>query len=382
MRIAFYAPLKSPDHPTPSGDRRMARLLLEALELGGHDVELVSRFRSWDGGGDRKRQDRLQRIGTRLAERLVARWRASSSRRRPDVWFTYHLYHKAPDWLGPRVSRSLGIPYVVAEASHAEKHARGPWSAGWEAAGEAIRQAAVVFALNRNDLEGLLRLRSRAAPPIWLPPFIDQADDPPRERPEGRQGLRRRLADTRGLSPDRPWLLAVAMMRPGDKLASYRLLGSALGQVLHMPWQLVVIGDGPARAEVGACLERLGPERTAMVGKVRSCDLLAWYRASDLFVWPACNEAYGMALLEAQSQGLAAVAGRSGGVADIVQDGETGSLVRERDAEEFAQAVARLLGDAALRQAMGEAARRRVQLMHGIEAAARCLDRGIAGGLK
>ena len=40
MRIAFYAPLKSPNHPVPSGDRLMARLLIAALQRAGHDVEI------------------------------------------------------------------------------------------------------------------------------------------------------------------------------------------------------------------------------------------------------------------------------------------------------------------------------------------------------
>jgi hypothetical protein len=35
MRIAFYAPMKPPDHPQPSGDRRMANLLMQALRLAG-----------------------------------------------------------------------------------------------------------------------------------------------------------------------------------------------------------------------------------------------------------------------------------------------------------------------------------------------------------
>ncbi len=48
MRIAFYAPLKSPAHPVPSGDRRIARALLQALALGGHETMLVSSFRSFD----------------------------------------------------------------------------------------------------------------------------------------------------------------------------------------------------------------------------------------------------------------------------------------------------------------------------------------------
>ena len=46
MHVAFYAPMKPPDHPVPSGDRRMARLLMQALAHAGHRVVLASRFRS------------------------------------------------------------------------------------------------------------------------------------------------------------------------------------------------------------------------------------------------------------------------------------------------------------------------------------------------
>jgi len=47
MKIAFYAPLKSPDHPVPSGDRLMARMLIAALRIGGHEVAIASDLRSF-----------------------------------------------------------------------------------------------------------------------------------------------------------------------------------------------------------------------------------------------------------------------------------------------------------------------------------------------
>src|SRR5690606_6241524 len=93
--LAFYAPLKPPDSPVPSGDRRMARLLMQALAEAGYGVTLASRFRSYDGRGDCARQARLSVLGRRLADRLVRRWQE----RPPRAWFTYHLYYKAPDWL-------------------------------------------------------------------------------------------------------------------------------------------------------------------------------------------------------------------------------------------------------------------------------------------
>ena len=121
MRIAFYAPMKAPTHPSPSGDRRVAQLLWRALEAGGHEVTLASDFRAYDGAGDGDVQQALARRGADIAAALIAEWQAGSGATRPDLWFSYHLYHKAPDWLGPSVCAALDIPYVAAEASYARK---------------------------------------------------------------------------------------------------------------------------------------------------------------------------------------------------------------------------------------------------------------------
>lgn len=266
MRIAFYAPLKAPDDPTPSGDRQMARLLIAALGAAGHDVALASRFRSFDATGDAARQARLRALGLRLTRRLVRRYRTEPSAGRPNLWFTYHLYHKAPDWLGPDVSRALGIPYVVAEASHAPKQETGPWALGWRAAKAAIMHADLVVGLNPADapcVRPLLAAPTRALP---LKPFTDVTR------------LRRLAADTRAPSQaaavhdhdgEEPVLLTVAMMRAGDKLASYRLLASALGAITHRRWRLLVVGDGPARSEVMAAMAPLGQRVTFLAAARR-----------------------------------------------------------------------------------------------------------------
>ena len=174
MRIAFYAPLKAPDHPVPSGDRTLARLLLAALERAGAargwKVDVASRFRSFDGAGDATRQARLREIGARIAQRLIRRYREGPAGRSPDLWFTYHLYHKAPDWIGPVVSERLGIPYLVAEASHAAKQRGGRWSIGHEAAAEAIRHADAILALNRGDVAGVRQVTSDPSRVTVLPP--------------------------------------------------------------------------------------------------------------------------------------------------------------------------------------------------------------------
>jgi glycosyltransferase involved in cell wall biosynthesis len=159
------------------------------------------------------------------------------------------------------------------------------------------------------------------------------------------------------------------MMRPGDKLASYRILGAALAQLLDLPWSLEVVGDGPARVEVHAALAPLGG-RVVYTGALDESAVAGRLGAADLFVWPAINEAFGMALLEAQASGLPVVAGRSGGVGDVIADGATGLLTPPGDADAFAAAVRALLGDPARRARYGDAAREKVHREHDLPAAA------------
>ena len=80
------------------------------------------------------------------------------------------------------------------------------------------------------------------------------------------------------------------------------------------------------------------PDRLRFLGALPPDRLAACYAAADLMVWPAINEAYGMALLEAQAAGLPVVAGRTGGVPDIVRDGVTGLLTPIGDETAFAEA--------------------------------------------
>lgn len=360
MRIAFYAPLKSPDHPIPSGDRRVAQLFLAALQASGNQVSLASRFRSYDRVGDQVRQSRLAYLGGLLAGRFLARCRTAPESA-PELWFTYHLYHKAPDWLGPVISDALAIPYVIAEASNAPKQRSRAWAFGREAAERAIRRADAVIGLNPVDRDCVMPLLQD--PRRWIPmkPFIDVAS----------------YGRPRHANSGPPRLIAVAMMRYGDKLASYRILGDSLVTLLDLAWTLEVVGDGPARKEVEEALHLVG-ERVTWAGALGSTDVVKRLAAADLCVWPALNEAFGMALLEAQASGLPVVAGDSGGVSQIIIPDVTGLLVPPGDALAFAAAVRDLVVDSGRRAALAEAAWQRVRAEHDVSSAARRLDAIIA----
>jgi glycosyltransferase involved in cell wall biosynthesis len=348
VRIAFYAPLKPVDHPIPSGDRQLGEALLRALRVRGHDTFVASRFRSFEGRGDARRQARLADIGRRLGDRLAHR--LSRVERRPDVWFTYHLYHKAPDWLGPTVSRALDIPYVVAEASVAPKQRQGKWAMGYWESVAAITSAAATIFFNPVDFAGVETLRGPARDDEYVPPFLDLA---------GLAGCPPTSAGEPTGPKERLRLITVAMMRPGAKLASYRLLADALARIAPpnreraVPdWELVVVGDGTARGDVEAAFAGFAPSQIRFIGFAPPAEVAAWLRASDLYVWPAIDEAFGMAFIEAQACGLPVIAGNGGGVASVVAANRTGLLVPLGDPVSFAHAIEALMTDRARRQQM------------------------------
>ncbi len=343
MRIAFYAPLKSPTHGIPSGDRRIAGLLMEALGRAGHSVELASDFRSYEPAGDAPRQAALREQGIAAGRRLAEQWRNGPAAARPELWFTYHSYYKAPDWLGPEASSVLGIPYVIAEASHAGKRAGGAWDTGHRGAMESIRRADLLICPTRDDMAGLRAVAASPARIASLPPFLDPALF--RAAANRRQACRDVLARSHGLDPSVPWLAVAAMMRPGDKLASYGALARALANLRDLPWRLLVAGDGTARADVEAAFAAAIPGRTAFLGALSSGDVAAAYAAADLCVWPAVNEAYGMALLEAQAAGVPVVSCATRGVPDVVEHGRTGLLAPAGDELALAGLVRQLLLD-------------------------------------
>lgn len=358
MRIAFYAPLKPPGHPVPSGDREMARLLMAALRLAGHDVVLTSDLRTYSPTPDPHCLADLQARAAVEIDALSAR----RSVDRPDVWLTYHPYYKAPDLIGPAVARALGIPYATAEASHAGKRDLDAWHAWQRSVADALCQGAVHFCLTPVDRQGLARLLGGSETLVDLPPFVDSA---PFAATEPR------------CSDGRLELVTVAMMRPGKKVRSYRFLADALRCLGDIDWRLTIVGDGDARDTVAEAFALLPERRLRRRGEVARDRLAAAFAAADLFVWPGFEEDYGMVYLEAQAAGLPVVALASDGVRQAVRDGETGLLVEGERATAFAEAIRRMASDHRTWQRMACAARAFAYGERSLANAAAILDRGL-----
>ena len=375
MRIAFYAPLKAPGHGTPSGDRRVAALYVQALQHAGHRVELVSTLRSYDGEGNHELQVALRQQGFAMADELMTRLQGRDAR--PDVWFTYHVYHKAPDWIGPRVAQALGIPYVIAEASFAPKRAGGPWDTGHRGSEDAIRAADLLLCPTRFDIECLEPLVADPSRIRLLPPFLDTL--PYETAARERDAHRAQLAAAHQLDTAVPWIAIAAMMRDGDKAASFLQLADVLHQIRDVPWRLLVAGGGPARSKVAPALEAAAPGRICLLGTLETEEVAGLYAASDLCLWPAHNEAYGMAMLEAQAAGLPVVSCLHRGVPDVVIDQRTGLLAPGGDTAALARLVRELLLDPQRRTQLGREAGRFARAERSLPHAALQLDRALAG---
>ena len=341
----------------------MARALVAALVSAGHAVVQPSGLRSFLSAPDVDRQTQLRTEAGREIDRITAAWTKAGS---PDFWFTYHNHYKAPDLLGPAMARRFALPYAIAEASHAPKRA-ATWASWHVAAETAIRAADLHLCFTARDRDGLSGLLKPGCAAVDLAPFLDLDDFLP-------------VRDTRESGP--PRLATLAMMRPGDKLASYRMLAEALELLDDVPWHLDVIGSGPAKDDVEARFAALPPERLTWHGTLERAAAWKQIGRADLFVWPGFGEAFGLAYLEAQAAGVPVLAFDTAGVGAVVRHGTTGLLVTEIAAKAYADALRAVLSDRDALERMGIAARRFVLDERTLAQASRSLDGALRGSLE
>ncbi|MCX4029822.1 glycosyltransferase family 4 protein [Endozoicomonas sp. SM1973] len=359
--IAFYAPLKSPFHTVPSGEQRIAQLFWLACEKAGFKPVWADSLRSYDRG-DITRQQRLAKVGERKAHRLIQRWQQLPPSQQPVLWLTYHLYHKAPDYIGPMVSQALNIPYVLVEASYAAKQQYGPWAPGLAASVQAIQQASSILSLNPGDIPGLQQVLGDNDRIHLIKPFIN-----PVVINENKSQLRQQLSKQWQLPVTSNWLLTVAMLRPRDKQQSYQYLSQILPQLTDLDWHWVVVGDGKVRTEIQGYFGGL-TERTRWVGGLAEQEVTSWLTAADLLIWPAINEALGMVFLEAQAAGLPSVAGAEVGVASLFdQKHPAGVLLATEPPSDFANAIRQLLLDKTAREQLGQRGVQHVAQYHSLQ---------------
>jgi 1,2-diacylglycerol 3-alpha-glucosyltransferase len=135
-------------------------------------------------------------------------------------------------------------------------------------------------------------------------------------------------------------------------LERYRLVHSDMPET-----HLVIVGDGPERANLERLVKKLGLEQAVtFTGYVANTEIGAYYQHAHLFVFASTSETQGMVALEAAACGCPVVARAEMGIISCVLDGQTGYLVDPNDVETYVQRVLFLLRDEEKRQDFAKAA--------------------------
>lgn len=115
--------------------------------------------------------------------------------------------------------------------------------------------------------------------------------------------------------------------------------------------RLDIVGDGPLRARISAQIESLGlSDAVTLHGSLPHDETVEWIRRARVLCLPSrsvsngATEGLGQVLLEAMALGRVVVATRTGGIPEVVRDGDTGFLVAERSVGELADAIQVALG--------------------------------------
>jgi len=337
--------------PEVNGVALSAARFVEGLQRRDHEIQLV-----------RLRQDRSDRasgthevlthgvpiprypdlrMGLPATSVLVRKWR----RTRPDV---VHVLTEGPlGWSAVSAARKLKLPVVSDFRTNFHSYSQH-YGFGW---------------LSRPILSYLRKFHNRT---LWtlVPTEALRAE-------LGALGFRNLRVIARGVDtalfdparrnqtlraawnvgPDDPVLLHVGRIAAEKNLQA--LIAAYAAARLQAPRsRLVLVGDGPARAE----LEAQCPD-AIFVGTRRGEDLAAHYASAEVFLFPSLTETYGNVTLEALASGLAVVAFDYAAAAQTIRHCDNGLLAPVGDTDAFAALAASTVSDVAHARRLGNRAR-------------------------
>lgn len=186
-----------------------------------------------------------------------------------------------------------------------------------------------------------------ALDPFWAADFVRLAGDP-----------------VTPFAPRRPLLLTVARLAASERykgvdqvIRALPIIARAIPDVRY-----AIVGDGADRPRLEALAREEGvADRVEFRGRVSAEDLARAYAECSLFAMPSAKEGFGIVFLEAALFGKPSIAGNHGGSPEVVEDHVTGRLVTYDDVPGFAKVATELLADPARLEAMGRAAKDRLE---------------------
>ncbi len=279
---------------------------------------------------------------------------------RPSSFDLIHAHWVLPNGTpAALVARLRGLPLVISlhgsDVYLAERAA--PLSL---VAAATFRAARAITACSGDLRDRALRLGARADDVAVVPYGVDARAFQP--DPQAGALVKAEL----GLAPDTPLIMSVSRL-VYKKGLTYLL--EAFPRILanHPGVVLVIAGYGDLREELERRASELGVAASVRFpGQLERERAARYVAAADVYVVPSIRDQRGNvdglpnALLEGMGAGRPIVASRVAGIPDVIGDGRHGLLTPERDPAALAEAISRLLGDRALAERLGAAARRRV----------------------
>ena len=278
-----------------------------------------------------------------------------------------------------------GVPHVI--SAHSLEPLR-PWKAEQLGGGYALSSwaektayeaASGIIAVSNGMREDILRCYP-AVDPERVKVVHNGIDLEAWKHPQGQEADAQAAATLKrlGIDPDRPTIVFVG------RITRQKGLPHLLRACEQLPEDVQVIlcagaPDTPEiKAEVEGLVARLREKRTGVVWieeMLPRPELIAVLAASDVFVCPSVYEPLGIVNLEAMAVGLPVVGSATGGIPDVIVDGETGLLVPIEQVQDgtgtpidparfeadLAERLTTLVTDTEAAKAMGQAARRRVE---------------------
>ena len=345
MRVVVVSGIWPPDVGGPASH---APALAAALREAGHEVVAVTTADA--APADQPYRVEWVRRGLPAPVRHLAVARAvARAARGADVVYATTMIRRAS--LGARVARRPLVAKLVADEAY-ERERRSGRFGGTLAEFQELPGGARVRALRATRTAALRRARRVVVPSAYLREIalrwgLDPArvvvvpnpapplgDLPSREEAREALGLSGRVVATAG------------------RLTAQKALGDALAAIARVDGaSLVVLGDGPERPRLEALRDELGlGDRVRFLGAGTRDDVVRLFRAADVALLTSAWENLPHTVLEALAAGTPVVATAVGGVPEVVREGENGLLVAAGDVEAIAGALARLLGDDALRE--------------------------------
>ena len=362
MKIALFP---SAFHPNLGGVEELTRQVAHALRRRDHRVAVVSQrfpldlpiYEEFEGlplhrvafvGAPQGYHPRSLKARATWLHRRAAAERETArlvEEIEPDL---IHVQCAGPNaYYAHQAARASGLPLVLSAQGELTMDASGLYqNSGWMrgALREILRDAARITACSRDALADLetfaapLSLAGRARV-IYNGISLDEFAQTPD-----------------AYAHSRPYIFAIGRFVAQK---GFDVLLRAFARANLENFDLIIAGDGPQRESLQT-LAREVP-RVTFWGRAEREDVVRLMRGCAWFVLPSRVEPQGIVNLEAMAAGRAVIASRTGGVPEIVRDGETGILVPPADVESLARALQELAMQPRRRAALGAAGLERAQ---------------------